>query len=99
MDLDALLAQRATLDAQITAAQRMHKAQGVVTIREMMAKLGVTVADLSTAKIPQKTSGTKVPAKYRDAVGNTWSGRGRKPRWLEAQLAAGVPLEHFLIRE
>jgi DNA-binding protein H-NS len=27
----------------------------------------------------------------------TWSGRGRRPRWVQAQLKAGRKLEHFLI--
>lgn len=33
-----------------------------------------------------KPTGT---AKYRDADGNTWSGRGPKPKWFKAALAAG----------
>lgn len=28
--------------------------------------------------------------------GQTWAGRGRRPAWLAAQLAAGKPLERFL---
>jgi len=40
----------------------------------------------------------KVAPKYRDAAsGATWSGRGLKPRWLAAALAAGRTLEEFKI--
>jgi len=28
----------------------------------------------------------------------TWSGRGKQPRWLTAQLGSGKKLTHFLIR-
>ena len=34
--------------------------------------------------------------KYRDPVtGNTWTGRGKKPRWLTDQLDAGKSLDDF----
>lgn len=33
-----------------------------------------------------KPTGT---AKYQDGAGNTWSGRGPKPKWFKAALAAG----------
>jgi DNA-binding protein H-NS len=40
-----------------------------------------------------------VSPKYRnpDNASETWSGRGRKPRWLEERLSGGAPLEDFLI--
>jgi DNA-binding protein H-NS len=38
-----------------------------------------------------------VPAKYADQSGNSWSGRGRTPRWLATQLAEGKSLGDFLI--
>lgn len=37
----------------------------------------------------------KAPVKYRDDSGNTWSGRGLKPRWLKAALDSGRSLEDF----
>jgi DNA-binding protein H-NS len=40
-----------------------------------------------------------IPVKYRDpASGATWAGRGSKPRWLVAALAAGKSADDFLIR-
>lgn len=40
----------------------------------------------------------KVPPKYRDpASGATWSGRGLKPKWLNAALAAGRTLDDFKV--
>lgn len=41
-------------------------------------------------------SGSKVPAKYRDGE-NTWSGRGKQPNWLTAQISAGRDIKDFLI--
>jgi DNA-binding protein H-NS len=40
----------------------------------------------------------KVAVKYRDSAGNTWTGRGRMPRWLVAATKGGkAKREDFLI--
>jgi len=41
--------------------------------------------------------GTKVPPKYQGPSGETWAGRGAKPRWLVASIKGGKKLEDFLI--
>ncbi|MDM0032382.1 H-NS family nucleoid-associated regulatory protein [Variovorax sp. J22P271] len=35
-------------------------------------------------------------AKYRDGNGQSWSGRGPRPRWLRDAIAGGASLESFL---
>ena len=41
-----------------------------------------------------------VPVKYRDPKNpeNTWTGRGRMPRWMQAAVDAGRKRESFLIK-
>ena len=41
--------------------------------------------------------GRKVPPKYRGPSGETWAGRGAKPKWLVAAIKGGRKLEDFLI--
>jgi DNA-binding protein H-NS len=41
--------------------------------------------------------GRKVPAKYRSPSGETWAGRGARPRWLVEALKKGKKMENFLI--
>src|SRR5262245_12799787 len=41
--------------------------------------------------------GRKVPPKYRGQAGETWAGRGAKPRWLVAAIKDGKKIEDFLI--
>ena len=41
--------------------------------------------------------GKKVPPKYRSPSGETWAGRGAKPRWLVAAIKGGKRLDDFLI--
>ena len=41
--------------------------------------------------------GRKVPPKYRSRSGETWAGRGARPRWLVAAIKDGKKLDDFLI--
>jgi DNA-binding protein H-NS len=42
--------------------------------------------------------GRKVPPKYRSPSGETWAGRGARPKWLAAALKRGKKVEDFLIK-
>src|SRR5262245_43688975 len=41
--------------------------------------------------------GRKVPPKYRGPSGDTWAGRGARPRWLVVAIKGGKKLDDFLI--
>ena len=41
--------------------------------------------------------GKKVPPKYRGPSGETWAGRGVRPRWLVAAIKGGKKLDDLLI--
>jgi DNA-binding protein H-NS len=41
--------------------------------------------------------GRKVPPKYRGPGGETWAGRGARPRWLSALIRQGRKLDEFAI--
>ena len=43
--------------------------------------------------------GIKVPPKYRGPGGETWAGRGARPRWLVAAIKKGKKLEDFAIEK
>ncbi len=45
-------------------------------------------------------TGIKVAPKYRNPANpqETWSGRGKHPRWMAAQIAKGKKAEDFLIK-
>lgn len=53
-----------------------------------------------TKRAPSRTGsrkGFKVPVKFRDEQGNTWTGRGNQPRWLRAAIEGGRKLEDFAV--
>jgi len=60
---------------------------------------GATRAPRGTAKKARKSLG-KVAPKYRDPADpdNTWTGRGKQPRWLAAYTANGRQADEFLIK-
>lgn len=45
--------------------------------------------------------GVKIAPKYRDPANaaNTWTGRGKQPRWLAEYTGAGRKVEDFLIQQ
>ena len=47
--------------------------------------------------IVSKEKRKRVAPKYRGPAGETWCGRGKKPRWLAGALNEGKNLEDFLI--
>ena len=57
------------------------------------------LAATTPAKVPKASKASlarvkpKPLAKYRDLSGNSWTGRGPRPKWLVAALAAGQTLE------
>lgn len=101
-DLNALIAQRKALDAQIAA----HKMESVARVCALMVELDVTGADLGialrpapAAPAPNNMVGKKRAVKFRDpATGSTWTGVGQRPRWMQARLAGGASLEQYLIK-
>lgn len=96
--LSELLAQKAALEQQILQAQREERAEAIAKVRALMSEYGLTLADLGgrQAVAPRKAGGNRVAPKYRNAAtGETWSGRGLQPRWLQTALAGGARLEDF----
>jgi DNA-binding protein H-NS len=48
-------------------------------------------------RISSSLRGRKVPPKYRSRSGETWAGRGAKPKWMVEALKRGKKMEDFLI--
>ena len=99
--LQQLLDQQAAIAREIEALKRQGKSQAVAQVKALMAEYGLTTADVAGASI-RKTEGSnggkKVAPKYRNPqTGQTWTGRGLKPKWLTEALASGKALADFSI--
>lgn len=84
-----LVKQREALELQITEARNRELAQAVAQVRGLVAEYGLTQQDIFPAGRGARvsaTSGVKVAPKYRDpATGQTWTGRGKAPKWIQDQ--------------
>jgi len=80
-ELDAILATK--LDAEKQELERR------------LARLNGSVEQKQKARRPYP----KVPQKYRnpERPAETWSGRGKQPRWVGAHLRSGMKVDDLLI--
>lgn len=85
-----LLKQRDALELAIAAARAQELSDAIRKARELVAEFGLSVQDVFPAgrgasKV-RKSAGAKVAPKYRDpATGQTWTGRGKAPKWIDGQ--------------
>ena len=68
-------------------------------VQKMIKAEGFTVEDVFGGRRTRRTA-SKVPPKYRnpDDPAQTWSGRGKRPRWFNAALKAGKKEKDLLIK-
>lgn len=84
-----LLQQREALEQAIAQARQNEISSAVAKIRELVAEYGLTAQDVFPgrgAKSGVIKPVSKVAAKYRDPqTGQTWTGRGKAPKWIEGK--------------
>lgn len=86
-----LLEKKAALDAEIEAARREEIGAAVSMARELIAEFQLTERDVfgssrSSASLSAPKVKKPVAAKYRNpATGETWTGRGKAPKWIDGQ--------------
>lgn len=94
-----LLAQKAALEQQIAQARATEVSAAVSTVKQLITDFSLTAEDVFPTSGKKSglgaTKGTKVAAKYKNSeTGETWTGRGKAPRWLD-----GKDRDQFLIAQ
>jgi DNA-binding protein H-NS len=86
-----------TVEALMDLRERVDE-----TLHQRRAELQMQLERLGGARVVRGAGsalkGRKVPPKYRSRSGETWAGRGAKPRWLVAAIKRGKKPEDFLIK-
>ena len=71
-------------------------------LKQIAREHGYSLEELAGTKKARKSSGTRKPVapKYANPTNpsETWTGRGRKPLWVQAALNQGKSLESLSIR-
>jgi DNA-binding protein H-NS len=84
-------------DAQMALAKKQEVADKV---RKLALDNGLNISDLVAAeKTKAKKPRGKVAPKYKNPENGseTWTGRGRQPRWVASALEGGKTLDELLI--
>ena len=95
MSLRELRDLRNKLDRAISTFEDRRKREALAAAEHAAKEYGFNLADLTNGK-PARA---KVAPKYANPADPslTWTGRGRKPRWVQEYLDAGKKLEDLEI--
>ncbi|MDA8021271.1 MAG: H-NS histone family protein [Thermoanaerobaculia bacterium] len=95
--LNQLAALREDLEKTIQNKQETRKREALTRIDRIAQEAGLTKTDIS--KHLARNQRKRVAPKYRDPqTGDSWSGRGRRPNWIERKLQTGVALDDLRIQ-
>jgi len=102
MDLNALsLKELKDLQSQIaraiTSYEDRKKKEAIAELEDRARALGFTLPELLGVSSVKKRA--PASAKYANPANaaDTWSGRGRKPRWFVEALQAGKSVEELMV--
>lgn len=68
-----------------------------IHVRELAESLGITLEELIAEPNKPAKAKKKATVKFRNTQNETWTGRGKQPKWLVLALENGAKLEDFLI--
>jgi DNA-binding protein H-NS len=85
------------LHEQVTLTLARRTAEEKAKLEERLRRLENANSAIGSNR--RRRAYRKVLPKYQNPTNTaeTWSGRGKQPHWVQAQLRAGKKLEHFLI--
>ena len=91
-----------SVDSLMELRQRVDEAllERRAEMEKQLARVYASISGERPARGRRPTSalkGRKVAPKYRGPSGETWAGRGARPRWLVAAIKEGKKLNDFLI--
>jgi DNA-binding protein H-NS len=95
MSADALIDLRSEIDKVLSAKVAVERKE----LRAKLDKLDLFGKPARGGKGVRShpLKGGKVAPRFRGPDGETWSGRGLRPKWLTAQIEQGRSLEEFAI--
>jgi DNA-binding protein H-NS len=111
IDLDAMSVADLTALRDAAEAKRLEKLEDakaavIERARAEIEQLGlqfeavfpkVANASADSPRRTRKDAGEPVPVKFRGPNGETWTGRGRMPKWLQAMEAEGRNRKDFAV--
>jgi DNA-binding protein H-NS len=97
MSLKELKDLQSQVNKAVSSFEDRRRKEALAEIEEVARAKGFTLSELTGGAMPRKRA--PATAKYANPAdkSDTWSGRGRKPRWVEAALKSGKTLADLSI--
>jgi DNA-binding protein H-NS len=86
------------VESAIESYNDRQRQQAVAELEAIAREKGFSLAELAGLAKSRKKSAAVPKYAHPQNPELTWSGRGRRPRWLEEALSSGRTLEDLLIR-
>jgi len=98
LPLKELIDLEARVKKAIVSARDRERSEVMQEMKALAAKRGLSITELFGAT-RGSAKGGKVAVKYRnpDNPEDTWTGRGRQPKWLVAALKKGAKVDDFAL--
>ena len=99
MSREDLIDLKARIDIQLEKLEAQRKADALEAARKAAEEFGFSLEELAVTRKTGKGKLVKGMPKYahpNDAT-KTWTGKGRKPKWFDEALAAGITPEQMEI--
>ncbi|MFD0910163.1 H-NS histone family protein [Ruegeria arenilitoris] len=93
-----LLELRDQVDKALENAEARERQEALMAAEKAAAAYGFSLSDLASQPT-RSGKGSKAKAKYRNPADptQTWTGRGRKPKWVHEALKAGADISDLEI--
>lgn len=89
MSLKELKSLQSKVTNAISSFEHRRKKQALAELEEKARSMGFSLAELTGSSLSRKRAPAIVKYVNPANSSETWSGRGRKPRWFDAALKSG----------
>ncbi len=97
LSLEELQTLARDIETEVVTRREADRERVLSQMRELAASLGLTLEEVVKG---ERNRGT-IAAKYRHPANPalTWSGRGKRPAWVNEALAAGMSMDDLAVAE
>lgn len=97
LSLEELQTLARDIETEVVTRREADRERVLSQMRELAASLGLTLEEVVKG---ERNRGTILP-KYRHPANPvlTWSGRGKRPAWVNEALAAGMSMDDLAVAE
>jgi DNA-binding protein H-NS len=101
LSIEELWALRDEIGVRVAELQQEAAQKAFEHLDQVAAGVGMTLKELVETFGPKRVKSKKpsAPVRYRNPENpaETWTGKGRKPNWVDRELEAGRDLEEFAV--